>query len=169
MTVSKMICGSKVNTLLCFPFSGLYPGGLKHRYTGLGAQTSCPKNHKWHRTSYAKCAYSIIAFRVLKNHPLNVLKIVPQNAGNGISETLNFKIFRGACPRPPQRVLVPSALERRHKLAANRCAQIISGYGTDFLPMHLNRKSAQLIATCKHKLTYDPNRLNFIDPLLIPA
>ena len=101
MTVSKMICGSKVNTLLCFPFSGLYPGCLKHRYTGLGAQTRCPKNHKWHRTSYAKCAHSIIAFRVLKNHPLNVLKIVPQNARNGISKTLNFKIFRGGMPPIP--------------------------------------------------------------------
>ena len=25
----------------------------------------------------------------------------PQNAGNRISETLDFKIFRGACPRTP--------------------------------------------------------------------
>ena len=28
-------------------------------------------------------------------------KIFPQSAGNGISETLDFNIFRGACPRTP--------------------------------------------------------------------
>ena len=72
-----------------------YPGGLRCQYTGVGAQTKKIINDINPKEQATQSApHPILTFRVLQNYP--------QNAGNGISETLNiFKIFRGAPPQPP--------------------------------------------------------------------
>ena len=56
-----------------------------------------PKCWRLNKCTYHKCTYDFFK-------PLEFCKIFPQIAGNGISETLDFKIFReGHAPRPPRR------------------------------------------------------------------
>ena len=54
---------------------------------------------------------SIVQIQI--NLLFRLIQILVRNAGNGISETLDFKIFRGGMPTdPPPRNLAPSVLER---------------------------------------------------------
>ena len=96
-----------------------YPGGLRCQYTGVGAQTKKIINDINPKEQATQSApHPILTFRVLQNYP--------QNAGNGISETLNiFKIFRGAYPQippppPPPRggVFVPAHIVTNSPLAS---------------------------------------------------
>ena len=41
---------------------------------------------------------------LLRFRSRNLYKMFAQNAGNRISEVLDFKIFRGGCPRTPLQV-----------------------------------------------------------------
>ena len=56
-----------------------------------------------------KCRHIYLSF---SDHQIPSIRL-PQSAGNGISETLDFKISRGSMPPDPPRNLTPSALDFR--------------------------------------------------------
>ena len=56
-----------------------------------------------------KCRHIYLSF---SDHQIPSVRL-PQSAGNGISETLDFKISRGSMPPHPPRNLTPSLLDFR--------------------------------------------------------
>ena len=105
-------------------YTTIFPYACRAIFRGVKTPVSAPKLG----------AQKIIINDLIQKNNLQAVQSAPRPIitfrvlGNGISKTLNFKIFQGAIPWIPP-------LEGSHAFGARRllqirCAQITSGYGT---------------------------------------